>query len=216
MNRLPPSASVATAKEGAKRHAPAAARNAAVLAALLERIAPNEGAALEIASGTGQHVIGFAAALPGLHWQPSDVAPERVASIDAYVAEAGLPNVAPARIFDACAPGWGQGAAPQDLIVVINLLHLISEAAAKCLVAEAAAALTSGGILMIYGPFRRDGALTSAGDQRFDAELRAADPAIGYKEASDVAAWLANANLSVEREEMPANNLALIARKAAP
>jgi len=156
---LPPSASIAAQAEGGKLHAPSAARNAAVLVDFLRQHAPDTGRALEIASGTGQHV---------------------------------------------CA----------DLIVLVNLLHLITTPEARTLVSEAATALAPGGLLMIYGPFKRSGVLTSTGDAQFDADLRGADPLIGYKDDLDITRWLDEAGLTqITPHEMPANNLAFLARK---
>lgn len=212
--KLPPSASVANPSEGAMLHAPAAVRNADVLTALIAAHAPETGDALEIASGTGQHVVRFAAQCPELRWHPTEVDPARRASIDAYAAQSGLPNLTPASALDACAPSWSQNMGGKDLIVVINLLHLISTPQAKTLIVEAAYALSPNGVLVLYGPFKRAGSLTSAGDQRFDAELRGADPLIGYKDDLDFLRWLHDAGLTdVESVDMPANNLAFIARK---
>lgn len=214
--RLPVTASVADKAEGAKLSAPAALRNAAVLTDLVREVAPDRGNALELASGTGQHVIAFARALPGLTWQPSEIAADRRASIDAYRLEATCANILPARALDACTSGWSGYVTPQDLILCINLLHLVPESAAQTLVAEASQALAPGGTLMIYGPFKRDGVLTSDGDARFDAQLRAADPAIGYKDDSALLRWLTGTGLEVaEPITMPANNLAFLARKPA-
>ena len=212
--RLPASASVAQDVDGAKLSAPSALRNRQVLTELLEDVAPATGSALEIASGTGEHIVAFAQALPGLMWHPSELAADRHASIDAYRAEAGLDNVAPARALDACTAGWASTLPPFDLILCINLLHLESADAAHTLLTEASHALHPGGTLVFYGPFRRDGALTSEGDARFDAQLRAADPAIGYKDDQTILQWLTAAGLDIaEVRDMPANNLAFIARK---
>ncbi|MBB95678.1 MAG: methyltransferase [Rhodobacteraceae bacterium] len=211
---LPPTASFAEATTGAKLHAPSAARNGGPIADLLTRCAPGTGRALEIASGTGQHVILFADRLPGLDWQPTDPDSARRASIDAHAAEAEVPNIRPALHLDACSPGWNDAHAGQDLIVLCNLLHLVSWPEAQTLISEAALALAPGGTLVIYGPFKRDGQLTSDGDQRFDAELRGADPQIGYKDDTQVAEALARAGLSLaEMVDMPANNLALVATR---
>ncbi len=212
---LPPTASVALPASGAKLHAPAADRNVDALCDMLRAHAPRTGRALEIASGTGQHVVAFGVALPGLHWQPSEPDATRRASIDAYVAEAGLTNVASAIPLDAAQPGWHRALAGQNLILLANLLHLIPTADVRQVITETALALAQDGALILYGPFRRDGALTSPGDVRFDAELRNADPAIGYKDTVDMAAWLSDAGLSsIDPVEMPANNLAIIARKS--
>ena len=215
--RLPPSASVAEPIEGDRLLAPAAARNVEPLCALLAAHAPKTGRALEIASGTGQHVVAFAERLPGLTWQPSDIDTARRASINAHAEDANLPNIAPALPLDATQPGWAAEHSAFDLIMLANLLHLIPTDAVQNLITEAAAALAPGGKLILYGPFKRDSQLTSPGDTRFDAELRAADPAIGYKDDLDMARWLSDAGLSpIDQIDMPANNLAFIAGKPSP
>lgn len=212
--KLPPTASVANSLEGAKLRAPAAERNAEVLCALVAAHAPDGGKALEIASGTGQHVIAFARALPELIWQPSDVDAARIASINAYAAEAALGNVAAARLLDATRRGWHAAYGPNDLIVLVNLLHLIPEPEARTVVTEALHALNTRGRFILYGPFMRSGALTSAGDARFHEQLTNANPAIGYKNDALIEDWLWQAGASsVERAEMPANNLAFIATR---
>ncbi|MAC79903.1 MAG: methyltransferase [Rhodobacteraceae bacterium] len=211
---LPPTASVAEPAGGARLYAPSADRNVGPIADLLAQVAPATGRALEIASGTGQHVIVFADRLPGLHWQPTDPQADRRASIDAYAADAGLPNIRPAQPLDACAPGWADTLGHNDLIVLCNLLHLISWPEVQALLAEAAKALAPGGTFVIYGPFKRGGELTSEGDRTFDAQLRASDPAIGYKDDFDTLDLLVSHGLDVAQVvEMPANNLALIATR---
>lgn len=207
-------ASFAAADGEAKLFAPSAARNVAPLAELLVRIAPPQGRALEIASGTGQHIVEFAARLPGLHWQPTEIDPLRRAAIDARGAETGLANLAPVIALDAARPGWGKGVVPCDLIVLSNLLHLISTPEAATLIREAANALAPRGTFMIYGPFMRGGDLTSEGDQSFHNRLTAEDPDIGYKDDFDTMDMLQDSGLEMaEVVEMPANNLALLARR---
>lgn len=210
---LPETASVAEPGAGDKLFAPSAARNVAPITEALRAIAPSRGRALELASGTGQHVTGFARAMPGLVWQPTEIDPARRRSIDAHVTEAALPNLRPALPLDATAPGWGAKHGAQDLIVLINLLHLISTPEARTLIAEAAQALATGGCLVLYGPFLRDGQATSEGDARFHASLRAQDPEIGYKDLADVTGWISAAGLIAPGiRRMPANNLLLAAR----
>lgn len=212
--RLPPSASVVTAHEAGKLHAPAAARNVDALCRVLNDHAPHTGRALEIASGTGQHVTAFARALPGLIWHPTEIDSARRASINAYVQEAGLPNLKPAAHLDATLPGWSGKQGGFDLIVLINLLHLIHAEACENLIFEALKALSDTGPFLIYGPFKRNGQLTSEGDKRFDADLRATDRRIGYKDSTDIEEWLRKAGATnIEIRDMPANNLAIVARK---
>ena len=211
--KLPSTASVATQTGDGKLHAPAAERNAATISALLQRVAPSTGVALELASGTGQHVVTFARDMPALTWQPTEVSSERLASIDAYCHEADLGNLRSAHDLNACTPGWGE-AQSADLIVLINLLHLISTREARILVSEVARALNPGGRFVLYGPFKRDGVLTSEGDHRFHASLQGSDPEIGYKDDGDVARWLQDSGLTeVEIAELPANNLAFVFSK---
>ena len=213
---LPDTASVAHPSDDGRMFAPSAARNAADIAALVAQHAPASGRALEIASGTGEHAVVFAKAVPGLDWQPTDIDAARRASVDAHAALAGLPNLRPAIALDATAPGWGAAHAGQDLIVLVNLLHLISENEARILIAEVAQALAPGGLFILYGPFLRDGETTSEGDRSFDASLRAQDPEIGYKDDWDVIDWIhANWLDLVQVVEMPANNMAFVARRPA-
>ncbi len=213
---LPDTASVAHPSDDGRMFAPSAARNAADIAALVAQHAPVSGRALEIASGTGEHAVVFAKAVPGLDWQPTDIDAARRASVDAHAALAGLPNLRPAIALDATAPGWGAAHAGQDLIVLVNLLHLISENEARILIAEVAQTLAPGGLFILYGPFLRDGETTSEGDRSFDASLRAQDPEIGYKDDWDVIDWIhANWLELVQVVEMPANNMAFVARRPA-
>jgi predicted O-methyltransferase YrrM len=213
---LPPSASIANPMGGSKLHAPSAERNAGPIVALLQEVAPAKGRALEIASGTGQHVLAMARALRDIHWHPTEVAPDRIASINAYAFEAALPNLHPAQHLDATAAGWAAAHTPYDLVYFGNLLHLIPTLAAQTVLTEAAKALTPQGMLILYGPFRRAGTLTSEGDMKFDAQLRAADPAIGYKDDTWITQVLTSAGLSLRLHDMPANNLAFIATRSLP
>jgi len=189
--------------------APAAERNRAPILDVLLPKMPRRGDVLEIASGTGQHIAALAAHRPDLTFHPSDPDPTRRASIDAHCR--GLPNVAPAGDIDAGQPGWAiQDAA--DMVLVVNLLHLISDGELSVLLDEASQALAPGGLLAIYGPFLRDGQPTGDADRAFDANLRAQDPMIGLKDIDVVRTVLNVLELKVEVVEMPANNLMVLAR----
>lgn len=195
-------------------HAPAAARNAAYISELIAQNAPQEGRALELASGTGQHVVAFAQACPRLIWQPSEVDDQRLASIAAYREDAASDNILQPFALDACGSEWSAHVRKQDLIVTINLTHLVPDAAVQNLIEQAAQALSATGVFILYGPFKRSGQLTSEGDARFDADLRRADPAIGYKDDDQITAWLASTGLGhISKIEMPANNLAFVAKR---
>lgn len=216
MARKPPkTASIIVGQEGAQLFAPSAARNCDVLAGLVSQVAPRTGRALEIASGTGQHVVAFADVCPSLQWQPTDVTPDRIASIDAYAQASGAKNIAPAQILDAAQSGWSANSDSFQFVFLANLLHLISTSEARTLISESAEVLAIGGTLLIYGPFKRDGQLTSPGDQRFHESLVAEDPDIGYKDVFDVVDWARLCDLvHIKTHEMPANNLALEFRKS--
>ncbi len=210
---LPQNASVATPDDHGRLFAPAAERNAEAITAVLQHHGPSTGTALEIASGTGQHVTAFATALPDLIWQPSEIDAARRDSIMAWVGNTG--NILPVIALDATDPNWSSTHHGYDLILNVNLLHLISTPEARTLITEAALALAPGGRLILYGPFLRDGEATSEGDARFDASLRESDPEIGYKDDFDVIDWLHEVGLGlVDVVEMPANNLSLVAEKA--
>ncbi|MFO7919697.1 MAG: DUF938 domain-containing protein [Nioella sp.] len=190
--------------------APSAQRNAWPILEILEAHAPQTGRVLELAAGTGEHAVRFARALRGLDWQPTDVDPERLASIEAWRQAEGPVNLASPVALDATEPGWAKDHGPVEMILLVNLLHLISDAEAEAVLSGIAKALAPGGVAFVYGPFLRDGRATSDGDARFHASLTAQDPGIGYKDVAWVRARLAP--LSVSVVERPANNLMLIAR----
>ena len=116
--------------------------------------------------------------------------------------------------LDATAPGWGATHAGQDMILLVNLLHLVSTPEAKILIREVGQALSPQGRFVLYGPFLRDGETTSDGDRQFDASLRAQYPEIGYKDDWDVIDWIHGSGMDlVQVIEMPANNLAFVAQR---
>ena len=202
--RLPDSGAEVSAD--GRRHAPSAARNAGPVLAVLRRVVQPGARVLELASGTGQHAAEFAPALAA-DWQPSDVSEANFASIAAWSGSVARAPV----LLDACAPGWGRGG--WDVVLAVNLLHLVPADGAEVLIHEAARALAPGGRLAIYGPFLRDGRATSAGDAAFDADLRAQDARLGYKDLALVMAQMGAAGMGVQVVPMPANNLMLIAFK---
>ena len=210
---LPDSASVAHPSPDGRLFAPSAQRNVDAIGDLLAEHLPPQGRMLEIAAGTGEHAVAFAQRFPTTLWLPTDIDDARLTSITAHRELASAPNLAEPTKLDATSPGWG-ASVQTDAVLIVNLLHLISEVEAKVLLKEAATALAPGGLLFLYGPFLRDGQTTSEGDASFNASLTAQDPEIGYKDDWDVIEWIHQNWLElVQVIEMPANNLAFIARK---
>jgi SAM-dependent methyltransferase len=195
------------------RHSPAAARNGAPIEAVLRRWLPSQGRVLELAAGTGQHALRFAAAFPGLDWQPSDPDPDARASIEALRVEASLANLRPALAVDACDPSWP--GAPLDAVLAINMIHISPWTSALGLLDGAARELAPGGTLFLYGPYRVDGVPTAPSNEAFDASLRRRDPAWGLRRLEQVEAEAAARGLRrVELVQMPANNLSVVFRRA--
>jgi SAM-dependent methyltransferase len=188
----------------------AAERNKGPILGELKRVLPREGLVLEIASGTGQHVAHFAAALPALTWQPSDAdAPSR-ASVMAWTEQ--LPNVCAPIELDVRAFPWPVTAAAT--IVCTNMIHIAPWAATEGLLRGAGEVIKPAGVLFLYGPFRRFGAHTAPSNAAFDAQLRARDPAWGVRDLEAVVD-LASAAGFLLREviDMPANNVAIVFRR---
>jgi hypothetical protein len=199
--------------QGAQRlTAPAAERNAAPILEVLRGALPASGTVLEIASGTGQHAVHFAAALPGLIWQPSDADPRARASISAWRTHTGLANLREPLDLDVRREPW-----PIDevnAIVCINMIHIAPWEAAQALMKGAGARVAAGGALVLYGPYRRGGAHTAPSNEAFDADLRARDPSWGVRDMEAVEA-LAEAQgfICEARVAMPANNFSVVFRK---
>jgi len=194
-----------------RRHALATLRNRAPILAVLRRVLPPRGLVLEVASGSGEHAAFFAAALPGLVWQPSDPDADARASTAAWCG--GLPNVRPPLALDAAADAWPLDAA--DAVVCINMVHIAPWDACAGLVRGAARTLSSGGVLYLYGPYRVGGAHTAPSNAAFDADLRARNPAWGVRELDAVLALAARHGLAhAETVPMPANNLSVVLRRA--
>jgi len=195
-----------------KRHAPATLRNRDAIGAVLADWLPAAGTVLEIASGSGEHIVHFAAAFPHLGWQPSDPDPAGLTSIAAYRAEAGLANIAPPLALDASANAWPTGHA--DAILCINMVHISPWAATLGLFAGAARLLAADAPLILYGPYIEPGVPTADSNLAFDASLRGRDPAWGLRDTGDVMAAAADAGFAfAERRAMPANNLMLLFRR---
>jgi hypothetical protein len=199
----------AEAGSEAKKVAPAAARNRDAILNVLQGVLPAQGNILEIASGSGEHIVHFAQHFPHLHWQPSDPEPAALASIAAWSAEAALPNIAPPMMLDVCAPDWPVARA--DAILCINMIHIAPWATTLGLMAGAGRLLNPGALFYLYGPFREHDVSLAPGNADFDASLKSRDPAWGLRWVHEVAEAANAHGLFVrERIAMPANNLSLI------
>ncbi len=193
---------------------PAPERNKEPILEVLMRVFPRSGCALEIASGSGQHAVHFARALPELVWQPSDVDPENLASIRAWVHEAKLPNLRDPLRVDVLEGDWGLPERSVDAVFNANMVHIAPWACCLGLMRGVGHTLRSGGVFVLYGPFKIDGVHTSESNERFDASLRARDASWGVRDLSAVSEQAAHHELVlVERVQMPANNQSLIFRR---
>ena len=197
-------------------HSDAAERNKQPILEVLRQVLPERGSALEIASGTGQHVVWFAAGMPLWTWQPSDAQAtdaqaDSLATIAARLAQSGLGNVAPPLLLDVMADHWFDAGEAFDCIYCANMLHIAPWAACAALMQGSARHLAADGVLVTYGPYLEDGAHTSEGNLAFDRSLRERNPAWGIRQREQVEREAGLAGLRLARRfAMPANNLLLV------
>ena len=206
---------------------PAAERNRQPILDVLRRVLPPSGRALEIASGSGQHVSWFARHLPGWTWQPTEFAAASLPSIAAWSvldaddlaesppARAGvgpLANVLPPLQLDVCAAAWPVAGA-FDAITCANMIHASPPPTLPGLMQGAGRHLAPDGVLVTYGPYILDDEPLAASNVEFDAWLKSRDPSWGIRRLADVLAHARDAGLRLrERVAMPANNLMLVVR----
>ena len=197
------------------QYSPAADRNREPILQALRHHLPPRGLALEIASGTGQHVAHFAAGLPGWVWQPSDAQPDAFESIEGWCAHVGGGQVKPPIQLNVMTSPWPCSdrpfAQPFDAIFCANMLHISPWATCAALMQGAARHLAPAGLLLVYGPFLEAGQPVSPGNQDFDQSLRQRDPSWGIRQLDEVAQVARYAGLQLrQRLPMPANNLLLV------
>jgi hypothetical protein len=191
-----------------KRTAPAASRNREPILAVLKDWLPRSGLLLEIAAGTGEHALAFAAAFPDLIWQPTDPDPEARASIAAWREEEGTANLLPPLPLDVLTDDWPVERA--DAVLAINLVHISPPEAGLALLDGAARLLPPGAPLILYGPWRVPGEPLAPSNLAFDAALKERDPSYGLRDLRAFAAEASRRGLPLaERRAMPANNLML-------
>jgi Protein of unknown function (DUF938) len=200
--------------------APAFHRNHQAIQHVLQRyLTGKSGDAVEIGSGTGQHVVEFARQFPEISWWPTDLNDNHLASIEAWRQHLQLSNIRPARRLDVSDPAWGdamkgEGGAGELLAVFCaNVIHIAPWRVAEGLIAGAGRALRQGGMLFLYGPFKRGGRHTADSNAAFDASLRQGNPEWGLRDVEAVEKLADRAGLAlIEIVEMPANNLTLVWR----
>jgi hypothetical protein len=197
--------------EAQKRHAPATLRNRDAILAVLREALPSSGLVLEVASGSGEHAVHFAAGLPALDWQPSDPDPAALASIEAWRAEVDLPNLRAPMLLDAAAD-WPIERA--DAILCINMTHISPWHATVGLFTQGARILPKDAPLILYGPYFQADVAPAPSNVAFDASLRARDPRWGIRVLEDVATLATAEGFALDRvQAMPANNLSLLFRR---
>lgn len=199
-------------EEDARRYAPSVARNKDAIAGVLARYLPSSGLVLEIASGSGEHAVHFASTFPALVFQPTDPSEEARASIAAWRQEGALPNMPAPLALDVTAAPWPINYA--DAVTCINMIHIAPWEATLGLVAGAARIIPPGGLLFLYGPYKRAGQHTAPSNADFDASLRERDARWGVRDLETVAAEATAMGFAAPMiEAMPANNLSLIFRR---
>lgn len=196
----------------ARQFSAPAERNCRPILDVLRQVLPARGLVLEIASGSGQHAAFFAPHFLDLVWQPSD--PEAAArrSIEAWREAVGCPTLRPPVELDAASPAWP--VAEADAVVCINMIHISPWPATLGLLGGAARVLAPGGVLYLYGPYKREGRHTAPSNAAFDTDLRARNPEWGVRDVADVAAAAAAQGFGPPVIIlMPANNLSVVFRR---
>jgi SAM-dependent methyltransferase len=191
---------------------PAPERNKDPILEVLRRVLPRRGTVLEVASGTGQHVVHFAQHLPDLKWLPTDPEFQHRESIGARIAAAGLSNITPPLTLDVLERPWPiEGT---DAIVCINMIHIAPWQAALALLEEAGNLLPPGGALYLYGPYQNEGRHTAPSNEAFDADLRRRNAQWGVRNLQDVQLEASRYGLTLDEVvAMPANNLSVVFRR---
>ena len=191
---------------------PAAQRNLQPILTVLQSALPRQGRFLEIASGSGYHVVNFARAFPDVVWQPSDPDAAARASIAAHIAAEAPPNVLAPLALDAEVQPWPVKAA--DAVLCINMIHISPWSATKALFAVASDLLERNGVLFTYGPYIIDGDFQADSNIAFDQSLKARNPAWGMRDVNDIDTLAGDVGFArVAMVAMPANNFSLVFRK---
>lgn len=196
---------------GAKPFSPACERNREPILAVLREAFADRREVLEIGSGSGQHAVHFAAAMPWLDWQCSDVA-DNLPGIHAWLDETALPNTPPPLQIDLALPH--PMSQRFDAVFSANTLHIIGWPLVEALFARLSTWLQPSATVVVYGPFNYGGTYSSDSNREFDEWLKARDPRSGIRDFEAVDALARAAGLVlVDDIAMPANNRCLIWRR---
>ena len=195
-----------------RQYAPATLRNRDLILGILRDVLPTKGVILEIASGSGEHVVHFARSFPDLVFQPSDREPKSLESVAAWVEATRVANVLAPTVLDVSQSPWPIASA--DGIICINMVHISPWEATLGLVKGAAAILPSTAPFYLYGPYKREGFATAPTNQAFDRSLRDRNATWGLRDLEAVAAAAQSVGFSVPTiTEMPVNNLSVVFRR---
>ena len=195
-----------------RQYAPATLRNRDFILGVFSDVLPTTGVILEIASGSGEHVVQFARNFPDLVFQPSDREPDALQSVAAWVKATRVTNVRAPMLMDASQSS--RPVASADEIICINMIRISPWEATLGFVRGAATILPSTAPLYLYGPFKREGFATTPSNQAFDRSLRDRNPTWGLRDLEAVAAITQSVRfLAPTITEMPANNLSVVFRQ---
>lgn len=200
-----------------RRYAPATQRNREPILEVLQRVLPNEGNVLEIASGTGEHSIFFAPRLAPRQWYPSEQDAELRDSIIAWQSDYKSDNLHPPLDINASANYWSveEKDITINAIVNINMIHISPWKTCVGLMVGAKRILPTEGILYLYGPYKQNGKHTAPSNEAFDKSLKSRNPEWGVRNLEDVISVAGENNLVLQEVvPMPANNLSVVFKLA--
>jgi SAM-dependent methyltransferase len=194
-----------------ERYSHAAENNKAPILAALRVAFPKAARVLEVGSGSGQHALHFTALWPELRWQPTEH-PAVLPALEENLRAAGRPAISPPQGLDLAGRPWPEG--PWDGVYAANVMHIVSVPLGEALLRGAATVLRPGGLLVLYGPYRFQGAFTTPSNAEFDQWLKARDPESGVRDFEALCAVAASVDLeALPPQPMPANNHLLLFRR---
>ena len=191
---------------------PATQRNREAIAKALAPILPSHGSVLEIGSGSGEHAVIFQKKFPGLLWQASDPEPSHCRSINAWIEyeklEDKMPKALELNVLQKPWPLSDQVMSSLKAVIAINLIHIAPWNCCESLVEQASQYLATDGVLIFYGPFRRNGRHSSTSNRAFDRSLRQKNSTWGVRDLESLKLLCHYHNMkTIHIDELPTNNL---------